>query len=81
MLPNSWNQMLWIVSNKLKVGIPACSSKDNFYKHGKRNKLEFSKDRWKIKFEHSNLEELTANMKLPHCCTRKCQKLNQLWSP
>jgi hypothetical protein len=61
--------MLWIVSNKLEVGIPTCSSKENFYKYAKGMKLEFRKDIWKIKFEHNNLEKLTFNMKPPHCCT------------
>jgi hypothetical protein len=43
-------------------------------------KLEFKKDKWKIKFEQSNLETFTYNMKPPHCRTQKCQKLNQLLS-
>jgi hypothetical protein len=43
--------MLWIISNKLQVGISASSSKENVYEHLKGMKLEFRKDRWKIKFE------------------------------
>jgi hypothetical protein len=43
--------MLWIVSNKLPIGILASSSKENFYKHIKGMKFKFKKDRWKIKFE------------------------------
>jgi hypothetical protein len=42
--------------------------------------LEFKKDKWKIKFEQSNLEQPAYNMKPPHCRTQKCQKLNQLFS-
>jgi hypothetical protein len=42
--------MLWIVSNKLQVGILASSSKEIFYKHMKGMKLEFKNNRWKIKF-------------------------------
>ncbi len=45
------------------------SSKENFYKQIERMKLEFKKDRWKIKVEYSILEELTSNMKPPHCHT------------
>jgi len=78
MLQDCWNQMLWIVLNKLEVNISTSSSKDNFYKHIKGMKLEFREWRWKINFEQSNLEELTSNMKPPHCCTRKCQKPSQL---
>jgi hypothetical protein len=43
-------------------------------------KLKFKKDKWKIKFEHSGLVELTSNMKPPHCHTQKGQKLSQLLS-
>jgi hypothetical protein len=43
-------------------------------------KLEFKKDKRKIKIEHNNLVELTSNMKPPHCRTWKCQKLSQLLS-
>jgi len=80
LLPNCWSQMLWNVSNKLQVNILASSSKENFYKHIKRMKFKFRKDRWKIKIEYSTLEELTSNMKPPHCCTWKCQKPSQLLS-
>jgi hypothetical protein len=48
--------MLWTISNKLQVGISVSSSKENFYKHIKGMKLELKKDKWEIKFEHSNLE-------------------------
>jgi hypothetical protein len=40
-------------------------------------KLKFIRTNGK-KFKQSNLEELTSNMKPPHCHTWKCQKLNQL---
>jgi hypothetical protein len=53
--------MLWIVSDKLQVGISTSSSKDNLYKQIKGMKLEFKKDKWKIKFEHNSLVELTSN--------------------
>jgi hypothetical protein len=64
--------MLWIVLDKLQVNISISSSKENFHKHIKGMKLEFRKDRWKTKFDQSNLEELTYNMKPPHCHTQKC---------
>ncbi len=66
--------MLWIVLNKIQVNISTSSSKDNFYQHIKGMKLEFKEERWKIKFEQNNLEELTSNMKPPHYRTQKCQK-------
>jgi hypothetical protein len=56
MLLDCWNQMLWIVFDKLQVDILASSSKDNFYKHMKGMNLEFNKDGWKIKFEQNNME-------------------------
>jgi hypothetical protein len=59
--------MLCIVLDKLHVNILVSSS--NFYKRMKGMNLEFKKDRWKIKFEQSNMEEFTYNMKLPHCHT------------
>jgi hypothetical protein len=41
-------------------------------------KLEFMKDRWKVKFEQNNMEELTSNMKPPQCRTQNYQKPSQL---
>ncbi len=69
MLLDCLSQMLWTISNKLQVSIPISSSKEIFYKHMKGMELEFRKDKWKIKFEQSNLEEPTYNMKPPHCHT------------
>jgi hypothetical protein len=34
-------------------------------------KLKLRKDRWKIKVEHNTMEELTFNIKPPHCHTQK----------
>jgi hypothetical protein len=70
--------MLWTILDKLQVSISTSSSKENVYKHLKGMKLEFKKDKWKIKFEQNNLEELTSNMKPSHCRTQKCRKLTQL---
>jgi hypothetical protein len=58
----------------------ASFSKENFYKHIKGMKLELKKDRWKIKVQYNTLEELTSNMKSPHCHIQKCQKLSHLLS-
>ncbi len=70
--------MLWTISDKLQINISISSSKENFYKQLKGMKLEFMKDRWKIKFEQNNMEELTSNMKPPHCRTQNYQKPSQL---
>jgi hypothetical protein len=51
MLLDCWSQILWTISNKLHVGISISLSKENFYKQLKGIKLEFRKDKWKIKFE------------------------------
>jgi hypothetical protein len=69
MLPNYWSQMLWTISNKLQVNILTSFSKENFHKNIRGMKLEFKKDRWKIKFKQNNMEKLTSNMKPPHCHT------------
>jgi hypothetical protein len=63
--------MLWIVLDKLQVSMLASSSKENFYKHIKGMNLELKKDIWKIKVEHNIMEELTSNMKPPHCHIKK----------
>ncbi len=43
-------------------------------------KLKFKEDKWKIKFEHNILVELTFNVKPPHYHTWKCQNPHQLSS-
>jgi hypothetical protein len=58
--------MLWVVLDKLQVGMSNSSSKNNFYNDIKGIKIEFKKHGWKIKCEQSTMGELTSNMKLPH---------------
>jgi hypothetical protein len=61
--------MLWTILNKLQVNVFISSSKKNLYMDIKGVNIEFRKDKWKILVEQSILEELTSNMKPPHCRT------------